>query len=795
MTSGFREKTTRSFCLAAGAFAVLSGALALLGWVLDLPRLTDWPGSGISMFANTAVCAILGGASLLLICRPEPRRLALARILAGIAAVIGLLTLVQHVFGVDLGIDTLLFNKPWGQSAAAAPMRMGPPASASFLLLAIAIILSTGSRTARRWAVGIGPAVLAVSVLPTVGYFYGAGQLYSIAKITGIAFQTAVVIAALALGVAAANPDIGLAEIVARNDAGGMLVRRIALPLIFFAFVIGWLRVWGEHAGLYDSAFGTALRTLVQTALMLALLWWAGNGISRAERAARLAEQKRLISEQRLRLAKSASRMWVWTFDLRSNTLEQSDWARAINGLETTVTAGDGWNCIHPEDRDSLRSAFKESAASGSEFAVDYRWIRPDNGETIWVHSRGLPERNETGEVAYVVGTSFDVTQRHDMEEALLTADRRKDEFLAVLSHELRNPLAPIRNMVEVAKRSEGDPATLRRAIETIERQLLQMVRLIDELVDVNRISRGKLELQKRPVDMASVVDFAVETSRPMIDLGSHRLSVSLPPGRAFVDGDPVRLSQVLSNLLNNASKFTPPGGEISLAVERIDGEVVARVRDNGSGIEKEKLGEIFEMFKQIRRVGPDGQAGLGIGLTLSRQLIELHGGTIEAYSRGEGAGSEFVIHLPASSGASEPEAAEGPNEGIRRRILVVDDNADSAESMAMLLRLKGNETRAAYSGEEAIERAREFRPNAILLDIGMPNMDGYDVCRALRRDPLTKDSRIIAMTGWGQPEDRTKTREAGFDAHLVKPVDLDRLTAALSTDQKKAPNGSKAGS
>lgn len=363
-------------------------------------------------------------------------------------------------------------------------------------------------------------------------------------------------------------------------------------------------------------------------------------------------------------------------------------------------------------------------------------------------------------------------------------ADRRKDEFLATLAHELRNPLAPILNAISVLKLTYNDREAFERATEMIGRQLTQLVRLIDDLLDVSRISRGKLELRRERVELAPIVHQAVETCRPMADLAGQEVTVALPPEPVYLDADPIRLSQVVSNLLNNACKFGGQRGRISLTAERWDHDVVITVKDNGIGIPRDKLDSIFEMFSQVDQSLERSQGGLGIGLTLSKRLVELHGGSIEARSEGLGKGSEFIVRLPAAGDRAAPrlEVLEDEITPSRRHILVVDDNRDSAESLATLLRLTGNEASVAYDGEQAIEAAARQRPDVILLDIGLPRLNGYDVCRRIREHRWAQNVLIIALTGWGQKEDRRKSAEAGFDGHLVKPVDHAELMRLLAS-------------
>jgi signal transduction histidine kinase len=368
----------------------------------------------------------------------------------------------------------------------------------------------------------------------------------------------------------------------------------------------------------------------------------------------------------------------------------------------------------------------------------------------------------------------------------LVDADRRKDEFLATLAHELRNPLAPIRNALQIMRLAGGGGAAVEKARPMMERQLDQMVRLVDDLLDVSRISRGKLELRKARLDLAAVMTSAVEASRPLIEEMGHDLEIALPARPVAVEADFTRLAQVFITLLNNAAKYSDRGGRIRLAAERHGDEVRVSVRDTGIGIAADQLPRLFEMFSQVGSALERSQGGLGIGLSLVKRLVEMHGGRIEARSEGLGRGSEFVVRLPVDAEQPGGQAEEGRREkGCEPkgalRILVVDDNRDGADSLSGLLAALGNDTCTAYDGAEAVAAAGEFRPDVILLDIGLPKLNGYEACRRIRQLPGGSGVVLIAQTGWGQEEDRQRTREAGFDRHLVKPVDPEELMQLLA--------------
>ena len=441
---------------------------------------------------------------------------------------------------------------------------------------------------------------------------------------------------------------------------------------------------------------------------------------------------------------------------------------------------------LHPEDRERCLTAWQRAVRGGSNFEIEARSRRYD-GAYRWFVTRAVPFRDVQGTIMSWFGVSMDIHEQREMQEALRQADRRKDEFLATLAHELRNPLAPIRNALHIMRLRANDPPTVEQARLIMERQLGQMVRLVDDLLDVGRITRGKLDLRKERVELASIVKNAVDTTRPLIESAGHELSVSLPSQPIHLDADPVRLAQVLANLLNNAAKYMDRGGRIWLSAQRTERDVILSVRDAGIGIAASALPTIFDMFTQIEESLEKSRGGLGIGLTLAKQLIELHGGTIEARSEGPGKGAEFSVRLPivpvltAVEDARELEPqADVP---VSFRILVADDNIDAAESMGMMLRLMGNDVRIVRDGQQAVDEAAAFRPDLALLDIGMPRLNGYDVARLIRHQRWGKEIVLVALTGWGQDEDKRKAAEAGFDHHFTKPVspgDIANLMAQL---------------
>jgi PAS domain S-box-containing protein len=454
-----------------------------------------------------------------------------------------------------------------------------------------------------------------------------------------------------------------------------------------------------------------------------------------------------------------------------------------------------------------VRQAVGKSAAIllGHEYAESVlcdvrRHIRAEGewrGELVFVRADGdqgicecvvKPLANARGETYGAVAICRDITERRRtdaelrrLNQQLSEADRRKDEFLATLAHELRNPLAPMRNVLGILEVKDIADPQVKWARDVLARQLGHMTHLVDDLLDVSRIANGKVELRRELLDLDSVIRTTVETARPLIDSASHELTVEPADEPVMVDADPTRLTQILLNLLNNAAKYTPPGGRIRIRATRKGGEAVISVRDSGIGIPREQLGHVFEMFSQLAPALDRSQGGLGIGLALVRGLVELHGGSVSAHSDGPGKGSEFVVHLPVS--ADTPVASAAPRAACTSqgcKVLVVDDNADAATSLAMVLTLNGHEVTVANDGPEALEQAPAFQPDVVLLDIGLPGLNGYQVAQRLREAPWGRGMLLVAVTGWGQDADRLAAAEAGFDRHLTKPVDLSALLALL---------------
>jgi PAS domain S-box-containing protein len=440
---------------------------------------------------------------------------------------------------------------------------------------------------------------------------------------------------------------------------------------------------------------------------------------------------------------------------------------------------------VNEASREPIENPVDKVLRSGHAAALaDHTVLLSKSGRTIPIEDSGAPVRRGDGPILGVVLVFRDATERRRAEKTAQDADRRKDEFLAILSHELRNPLAPIRIAVGMLRRLGPVDAKLQELRDIIDRQTQQLSRLLDDLLDVSRIGSGKILLRRDVISLGVAVSSAIETARPWLDAHDHELILDAPPEPMYVEGDLGRLAQVFSNLLSNAAKFTPKGGRIEVIVARDGDQARVHVRDNGIGIRPDKLTDIFEMFAQVGDPLERGQAGLGIGLSVAKTLIELHDGRIEAHSDGPGHGSELVVHLPMTSppaawtDATQGDAWEVPRDQ-RRRILVTDDNVDSVAVLASALSSAGHDVITAYDGPSALEQATAFRPQIAILDLGMPTMSGYEVARRLRSKYGT-DIVLIALTGWGQEDDKRRAKDAGFDHHVTKPIDLTRLTDLL---------------
>ena len=501
-------------------------------------------------------------------------------------------------------------------------------------------------------------------------------------------------------------------------------------------------------------------------------------------------------SEERRRLALEAAELGAWNFDPKGSTLTADERFYVIfTGSPGAVDYAGAVALIHPDDRARVMEAMDAALRvdDPAPYAIEYRVVRPD-GAVHWVFAKGRASIEPVDGVPRVTsfdGTVADITTRRQADEdlrrfaaELSEADRRKDEFLATLAHELRNPLAPIRNGLQLMQRVGYAPQSVEKTARVMDQQVQQMNRLVDDLLDVSRISRNQLQLRKEPVMLASVLEQALDTTGPLMASGGHDVVVHLLPQPMAVDGDVTRLVQVFSNLLNNAAKFSPTSSKIWLTAEAFDTEFVVTVRDEGIGIPAGMTTKIFDMFTRVDQSLERSQDGLGIGLTLVKRLVDLHGGSVEARSAGEGKGSEFIVRLPRAPMSGEIETAlkgDAAPLSSQLKILVADDNQAVAEILVEFLEMMGNTVQRAGDGQEAVTLAAAFRPNVIVMDIGMPKLNGYEACRRIRQEAWGQSVVMIATTGWGQEDDRRRSKEAAFDHHFVKPVDFNALEQLLA--------------
>jgi PAS domain S-box-containing protein len=502
------------------------------------------------------------------------------------------------------------------------------------------------------------------------------------------------------------------------------------------------------------------------------------------------AERALKDSEAKFRSIANVIPQMVWSAPSGGgNDYLNTRWAE-FTGLDSREFAGYGWKVlIHPDDLPAILTAWERSHASGATFEVEHR-LKHRSGQYRWVLNRALPLLGDDGSVVRWMGTLTDIDDKRRGVEELKAAARRKDEFLAMLAHELRNPLAPISSAAQLLGHVAADEGKVRQASEIIGRQVRHLTGLVDDLLDVSRVTRGLVELQRERVDLKAVMASAVEQARPLIETRRHRLDQATDAAPAWVEGDRIRLVQVIANLLNNAAKYTPQGGALKLSLEVGESEAAISVRDNGIGIGAALLPQVFELFTQAERTPDRAQGGLGLGLALVKSLVGLHGGSVEAHSGGPGMGSTFRVNLPLAQ-AAHPPAPAGSTRQVQdalpsRRIMIVDDNADAAQSLAEILRALGNEVAVAHDPRRALAMAAQDWPEVFILDIGLPDIDGYALARRLHAmaagRPDKRPALYLALTGYGQAHDKVLSKAAGFDRHFVKPVDLEALLGALAS-------------
>jgi PAS domain S-box-containing protein len=782
----FDPVVARYWAIALGLYTALGGLISFSGWAMNQPRLTDWFHLGLSIQPNAALAAAACGAGILCLAL---RWRWLALMSGVIASLVGGLTLFEQVTDVGLGIDAIfLFGRTWGDRAVVAHGRMGAPASLSFLMTGVAlVIVALGARRfrARGLAGSLVTATIAISWLSLIGYLFGATALYSIPRATAIALQTSTFVLAGALGVTLSMPGYGPARLLQEDSVSGELLRRTLPAIVFVPVFLGYFWVAGERLGYFDFAFGAAAATLAEIVLLLSLLWWTTSDVSAAENERRRTEAKLLANQAMLQTVTEEAEVGLVIVGPSHRYLY-------ANRAYCEIVRADPDTIIGRQVVDVLPDVY--------EWRIRDKVDRAFAGETVR-YELELDERQQFVSITYqplwrngivesVIVAIVDTTDRRRVEEhlkesqaQLQDAAERKDQFLMTLAHELRNPLAAMRTANDLI-RIAPDRDQVVRSRDVIDRQLTLMARLLDDLIDVRRLSRDEITLQPEDVDLALVLRDGIDAVRPVAARLRQHLDVTLPDRPMFIRADPARLEQIIANLLNNACRFSRPDGRIRVTLSRHGDVARLVVSDQGIGIETRNLVKIFEPFSQVdRSVQRDG-GGLGVGLHQVKRLVGLHQGTVEARSAGLGRGSEFIVELPAlvEAVAPAPRAKAVPPATVPpKRILVIDDNTDAANGMKLLLGFSGHDAHVAHDGPSAIEAFTRLHPDVVLLDIGLPGMSGLEVCRRLRELPADPPPLIIALTGWGTDADREKSRAAGFDHHLVKPVEYSVLTALLA--------------
>jgi two-component system CheB/CheR fusion protein len=559
------------------------------------------------------------------------------------------------------------------------------------------------------------------------------------------------------------------------------ITEAICVPILGDGRVVGTL--WAMSHGDGRAFDATDARILETLGYFVATTVGSGGGAQHELDELKLAQVALAKSEESFRTLAESLPAKLFVSDLSGNTVYANRRLYQVTAAPPGSLIGQGWTAyVHPEDLPRVQQIMQHALRTGTPYEVDYRF-RTAAGYR-WFLVRGNRIEGGAGDVVGWCSAAIDIEDARQAQAALQAANDTKDIFLATLAHELRNPLAPIRNAARVLATQRADPKAMQWCREVIGRQVAIMARLLDDLLDISRITRGKLELRREPVQLWSLLGNAIETSRPLLDAHRHELVVHLSDEPVRLRVDPVRITQVVSNLLNNAAKFTPDGGRIELSVRTTATEITIEVKDNGIGLPPDALQRIFTMFSQLDAHKDEEEGGLGIGLALVKGIVTMHGGHVAAFSEGPGRGSTFRVMLPrVPLPEAEPVAAvEAAAASQPRRILVVDDNHDIASSLALFLELEGHTVCVANSGAEAIGLAAEFQPDVALLDVGMPGMDGYELARRLRQVPSATHTTLVAVTGWGSQADKDKARQAGFEHHLTKPVDPDRLTELIAT-------------
>jgi PAS domain S-box-containing protein len=783
-----RRRFATALTVASSGYAIVASIITLLGWAIGARRLTDWNGCGISMFPIPAGCALLCGLCLLMVQSRAAAARTAVRLVAGVVAIVGALTLLEHVSGINLRLDTLIFYRAWEISAAAAPMRMGPPASVAFVVVGLGLILTTCGRRGRGHAVRCGLATVGIAALSLAGYLYGAQEMYAIPKLTGIAMQTATVILALGIGLISSAPDCNPMWLLQEPGTAGTLARRALPVIVVISLSLGWAVVKINRSGLSDAQFATAARSIVEMSLLAGLLWWAAAMVRQHELALRRSETEVRRQAKQLEAFLETAAIWLHRAGPDGIVLWANEAELCALGYSRQQYIG------HP-----LREFFVNAAAADemmarlhagqavSELEADMK-CRDGSIKHVLIDCTALWEE---GRFIHTQCFTRDITEQkraslalRSAKEAAEAATLAKDNFMAALSHELRTPLTPVLATLSAWETADDFPPALRSDMTMVRRNIELEARLIDDLLDLTRIVKGKLVVHPETLDLHSLVESVVRITRGDMTRAGLELSVQLEAKRSLVRADPGRMQQVFWNLLKNAAKFTPAGGAIEIRTwNRPDDRLCVAIRDSGIGISPQMLPRLFKPFEQgneemVKRFG-----GLGLGLTIAKTLLNIQGGEIIAESDGIGRGATFTITLPLTTEplapAQAPPPITVPASAMRFRVLLVEDHEDTARILSLLLSKVGHEIELVSSLHEAIGRLQSGEFDLLISDIGLPDGSGLDLIRHVRQR-LRRQMPAIALTGYGMEEDVARCKTAGFDEHLTKPVNFQHLQSVI---------------
>jgi len=760
---------------AVGLTTATIGGMYLAAW--SAGAAARWSASGvITMKTNMALSLVLAGVALLLV---EPKRTTATRrvivmLLAAVVMLVGGLTLVEHIFQVDLGIDQLFATEQPGAVATARPNRIGPTGAVCLVLVGLGLLaLAIRRFIASHFAVATAIIVL----VPTVGFISGVVPLYGEA-VSGIAWPTVLAFVLLVVGLHLAEGEAGPFRLLWRDDPGGRLLRRMVPAVVLAPLVLQLLQRFGAHQGWYNHNIGVGILLICFIVVMSALLWLSASYLSTEAAHGRGAEAEARWRADLLDLAHDAIMVWspeagIEYWNPGAQELYGYTSAEAVGRSPYDLLQAEGQHAILGIEGE-LRFASRWEGEQQHRTKAGRRIVVSSNLRLV----RGIDGRER------VLELNRDITQRKQMEIELRESSRLKDEFLGLLSHELRNPLAPITNSLYILEHAEPAGQQARRAKEVIGRQVGHLTRLINDLLEATRITRGKVQIRNTRLDLGELVRRTGEDHRELLKNAGLDFTIDIPNRRLWVNGDETRLAQVVGNLLHNARKFTPAGGKVTLSVVAVDRLAEIHVTDTGAGIGLGLIGRVFEPFVQAEQTLARTQGGLGVGLAVVKGLVELHGGWVEARSEGEGRGAEFVVYLhtvlsPAPEPADKPGKREPPHRILR--VLVVEDNADAADSLADLVRMRGHQVEVARDGPTAIAKAIAAAPDLVLCDIGLPGMNGYDLARVLRSHAELEKTRLVAITGYVQPQDVQRATEAGFVGYIAKPPDPSVLEEYLS--------------